>query len=268
MPAMTTVADLLVYLDRAAPFAGAAEWDAVGLQIGDPVSELNRAGVCHEVTREVVDHLMVEPGEVLVSYHSLLFEPTRTLLAGDTPEGISLALARLGVALIVVHTAFDVAEDGGADALATALGLDDVTPLSEPDEDARPLGRMGTSRTTVRELAARVSVELGVTARLADATRGGTRQPDTERQRVAVVPGSGSSFIEAAAAAGATVLVTGDVSHHRAQQARAVGLSLIDAGHIPTERPGLAKLVQLVEGALDVVDLTHLDPHPWEPIDG
>ncbi|MBT8201477.1 MAG: Nif3-like dinuclear metal center hexameric protein [Acidimicrobiia bacterium] len=265
---MMTVTDLLAYLDQSAPFAAAADWDAVGLQIGDPSAEITRAAVCHEVTRAVVEHLTAEPCEVLVSYHSLLFEPTRTLIAGETAEGLALDLARLGVALVVVHTAFDCAEGGVAEALASALELNDIRHLAQPgDERAVAIGRIGTSSDHVQQLGERASSVLSVRARVAVAA--GLHGADAGlEQRVAVVPGSGSGFIEAATAEGATVLVTGDVSHHRAQQALAQGLSLIDAGHIPTERPGMVKLVELVAGALDVVDLTHLDPHPWESTDG
>ena len=79
---------------------------------------------------------------------------------------------------------------------------------------------------------------------------------------------SGSSFVEEAARQGAGLLVTGDVSHHRAQRATELGLSVMDAGHIPTERPGLARLVRLVAEAGEVVDLTHLDPDPWTDPNG
>ncbi len=264
MPSMMTVADLLAYLDRSAPFAAAADWDAVGLQIGDPSAQITKAAVCHEVTRAVVEHVRAEPCDVLVSYHSLLFQPTRTLVAGESPEGLALDLARLGLALVVVHTAFDCAEGGVADALASALELRDIRHLTQPGEErAMPIGRIGTSPDSVQQLGKRASSVLGVRARVAHAAGSGDADAGQE-QRVAVVPGSGSGFIEAATAEGATILVTGDVSHHRAQQARAQGLALIDAGHIPTERPGMAKLVELVAGALDVVDLSHLDPHPWE----
>lgn len=85
-------------------------------------------------------------------------------------------------------------------------------------------------------------------------------------RRVAVVPGSGSSFIADAAAAAVDVLVTGDMSHHRTVDALDRGLAVVDPGHAPTERPGMARLAAFVtEAAADaeVVDLTHLDPTPW-----
>ena len=84
---------------------------------------------------------------------------------------------------------------------------------------------------------------------------------------VAVVPGSGSDFIDAAAATGAQVLVTGDVSHHGARKALDRGLSVLDPGHARTERPGVLALRNLVAAsAPDIVDLTGVDPSPWEMV--
>ncbi len=82
--------------------------------------------------------------------------------------------------------------------------------------------------------------------------------------RVAVVPGSGSDFIAAAVASGADVLVTGDVSHHALVSALDRGLGVVDPGHAPTERPGMAALVAaLAAPGVDIVDHTGIDPTPW-----
>lgn len=77
---------------------------------------------------------------------------------------------------------------------------------------------------------------------------------------MAVVPGSGSSYLKGAAAAGADVMVTGDVSHHRAVEAGDDGLAVIDPGHLATERPGVARLYAAVAAIFPgAVDLTTLD---------
>jgi dinuclear metal center YbgI/SA1388 family protein len=55
-------------------------------------------------------------------------------------------------------------------------------------------------------------------------------------RRVALVGGSGASFIPEAARAGAEVLVTGDVKHHDALLAQRLGLALVDPGHWASER--------------------------------
>jgi dinuclear metal center YbgI/SA1388 family protein len=134
------VADILAALAVRAPFERAADWDPVGLVLGDPAARVRRLAVCHEVTEGAVAALEADPVDLLVSYHPLLFHPTQRLVAGPTPEGRALRLARAGVALAVAHTNFDVSPGGTADALADALGLAEVEGFgSIPGSPARKL---------------------------------------------------------------------------------------------------------------------------------
>jgi len=59
---------------------------------------------------------------------------------------------------------------------------------------------------------------------------------------VAVGAGAGSDLIEPAARSGADVLVTGDVSYHRAQDALDLGLALVDVGHYNSEALAIRSL--------------------------
>ena len=137
LPALAqTVAELLAELARRAPFEKAADGDPVGLQLGDPERDLRRVAVCHEVTDPVLARLEAAPVDLLISYHPLLFRPAQRMVAGATPEGRALRLLRARIDLAVVHTAFDVAPGGAADALADALALKEVrgfAPLYGPD---------------------------------------------------------------------------------------------------------------------------------------
>jgi len=355
---------LLDALGQRAPREKAAAWDPVGLQLGDPSAACRRVGVCHEVTDAVVTAVEAAPVDLLVAYHPLLFRPTQSLLAGATPEGRAWRLARLGTGLAVVHTAFDVAAGGAADALAEALELVDVAgfaPLVGPDAiklatfvprdavdkvleavAAAGAGRVGNythcsfraegfgsfyagagtspvvgdrgelnlepevriefpapreaEHAVVAALVAAHPYEepaydvydrrgdAGLVGRigrvaagtslasLVECVRSALGNPPLRCagaasqtiHRVAVVPGSGGEFVNAASAGGADVLVTGDVAHHTARQALDRGLAVVDAGHAATERPGVARLLSWIE-ALDVetVSLLGLDPDPW-----
>lgn len=133
---MQSVSQLVDALGRRAPFAKAAGWDAVGLQLGDAADPVRRVAVCHEVTEEVVARVELEPVDLLLTYHPLLFRATQRLVAGPTPSGRALRLARTGTAVVAVHTNFDVVPGGSADALAEALGLGDArgfAPLHGPE---------------------------------------------------------------------------------------------------------------------------------------
>lgn len=133
MPTVRTVIDRLGVIT---PWGKAAGWDPVGLQVGDPDAVVERIAVCHDLTPAVLDAAIDRDVDLLVAYHPLLFDPVRRLVAGSGPAGTAFHAARHGVAVIVVHTAFDVAAGGTADALADALGLGDLRgfePLWGPD---------------------------------------------------------------------------------------------------------------------------------------
>lgn len=54
---------------------------------------------------------------------------------------------------------------------------------------------------------------------------------DQQVQKVAVIGGSGEKYIHQAKQRGADVLITGDLTFHTAQEAEAIGVAVIDAGH-------------------------------------
>ena len=73
-----------------------------------------------------------------------------------------------------------------------------------------------------------------------------TGDSQTVVRKVAVCGGSGASLIHLAVFSGVDVLLTGDIKYHEAQEAKALGLNLIDAGHYATEYPIVMKLAELL----------------------
>jgi dinuclear metal center YbgI/SA1388 family protein len=126
---MTTVANLLAWLEGFAPSRLAESWDNVGLLFGDPKAEITRVMTCLTVTPRSADEAISEGVGAIVSHHPILFKPTKSLRA-DRPETAFLwRLARAGVAILSPHTAFDNTIGGINDGLARRLGLVDVGPL-------------------------------------------------------------------------------------------------------------------------------------------
>ncbi|HSK06956.1 MAG TPA: Nif3-like dinuclear metal center hexameric protein [Acidimicrobiia bacterium] len=256
---MPTVAALVSALAERTRPESAASWDPVGLQLGDPAGRADSVAVCHEVTEKVVDAVESAPVDLIVTYHPLLLDPVNRIIGGRSPSARALRLLRAGVSLIVIHTDFDGAPGGTAEVLASTLHLHDVAPFGGDQVDGSPpVGRVGSFEQTLEALEKLVSDALGTTGLRVSGDR------SRIIERVAVVPGSGSGFIDQAASV-ADAIVTGDVSHHRVVQALDLGLSVIDPGHIATERPGISALVTMVADVVgdSVVDLTGLDPQTW-----
>ncbi|MBA4065507.1 MAG: Nif3-like dinuclear metal center hexameric protein [Isosphaera sp.] len=126
---MPAVADLVAHLDRFAPPATAADWDNVGLLLGDPADPADRVMTCLTLTPDVAAEAVAERANLVVTHHPVLFRAAKRLTAG-TPDGkVVLPLLRAGVAVYSPHTAFDNCPGGANDTLCRLLGVASPEPL-------------------------------------------------------------------------------------------------------------------------------------------
>jgi len=130
---MFTIANLLTALESLAPLSLAAEWDNVGLLLGDAAARVERVMTCLTVTPETVAEAIQERAELIVSHHPILFRATKALTT-NTPEGrMLLNLAQAGIAVYSPHTAYDNCAGGINEQLAHQLQLTDIGPLRSLD---------------------------------------------------------------------------------------------------------------------------------------
>ncbi len=128
---MPTVGDICAHLDRFAPPELAAEWDNVGLLLGDPTAEVQRLMACLTVTSEVVAEAIERGVQLIVTHHPILFRGAKRLSTSSPDGQIVWPLARAGVAVYSPHTAFDNTSGGINDIIARRLGLANVQPLRQ-----------------------------------------------------------------------------------------------------------------------------------------
>lgn len=258
------VGDIVAVMEELAPPAHAEEWDNIGLQVGSLRRQVEAVLVSLDVTHEVMEEAKERGAGLLVCHHPPIFRPMRRLLSDD-PLGSLLEEAVLsGVAVYAAHTNLDVSEEGVNVALAELLGLvDDHALLEIPS--AAGLLRVGDlpRPMELKDLASLCS------RRLENPAVRFTGDSHRTIGRVAVCAGSGAERADAALQAGAQVLVTGDVGYHRAMEAEAAGLAVIDAGHYHTERPVVPRLASLLadragKAGLDVeVHASTVRTCPW-----
>jgi dinuclear metal center YbgI/SA1388 family protein len=247
-----TVAEIVGIIAEVAPPATAAAWDNVGLQVGDAEAVVDTVLVTLDMTAAVVDEAIEVGAQLIVSHHPLIFDPLTSVLADDIAGGLVIRLLGAGVSLYAAHTNLDAAaEVGTAAALARLLDVRDTRPLLA--EDGVGLGALG-------ELADGLSLERFVALvheRLRPSRLTVVGECAGPIRTVALMPGSGGDAVRPAAAAGADVLVCGDLKHHDALDALALGLMVVDAGHYATELPVVGGIVRLLEercgGAANIV---------------
>ncbi|MGL6097388.1 MAG: Nif3-like dinuclear metal center hexameric protein [Fimbriiglobus sp.] len=134
---MPSVADVAAFLARFAPSALAADWDNVGLLLGDAAAPAERVITCLTVTPPVVAEAVAARVQLIVSHHPVLFRGAKKLTS-HTPDGrLLLPLLRAGIAVVSPHTAFDNCPGGINDGLAARLGLTEVRPLRPAKDGLR-----------------------------------------------------------------------------------------------------------------------------------
>jgi dinuclear metal center YbgI/SA1388 family protein len=181
------------------------------------------------------------PVNLIFAHHPLIFSPLKRVTKGD-PIGDMVRLAVThGIGLYSAHTNFDQVADGTADVLAQLLDLQDSEPLA-PTQDGVGYGRVGQlpQPMPLGDLLSLIQTQLAPPDLLYSPEASLTQRV----QRVAVLGGSGASFLKDVQRSGAQVYLTSDCKFHQFQEARDRGLVLVDAGHYATERPACDRLVQ------------------------
>ena len=133
---MLTVGAIAEYLGEVAPLSLAADWDNVGLLLGDAAAPVKKVMTCLTVTAESAAEAVADGAGLIVSHHPIFFRPSKRLTAATAEGRMLLSLARAGVAVYSPHTAFDNAPGGINDTIARRLELRAVTPLL-PQEGPR-----------------------------------------------------------------------------------------------------------------------------------
>lgn len=252
-----TIEELLGILDELAPRTEQLGWDNSGLLIGHRDREVRKIYLAVDATEEVIRHAREFGADVLLTHHPLIFTKLSRVSDEDFVGRRVLELAEAGIALIAMHTNFDI--HGMREAIDTKLGLhatgmvgDEAGPGDALAGSAGACGTLtgstGTCNIEVLDDEDRIGsiAELRKAVRLDDYAKfvrdafglEGVRvfgDGTTSIRRVAVCGGSGKSEIETAIRKGADLLVTGDIDHHSGLDALEQGLCIIDAGHYGLE---------------------------------
>lgn len=239
------VSELIQWFEAWANPAWQEKWDNCGWQVEPGILEQPaHILVCLTPTLSVMQEALTLqqqgiPVNLIFAHHPLIFFPLKSVQQGDAVgEMVQLAIVhRIGI--YSAHTNFDQVQDGTADVLAQLLRLKSVEPV-EPTQNGLGYGRVGTLEPSLplEALLERIQQTLNPPNLLVSPTAD-RQQPI---QRMAVLGGSGASYIGAVSQTGAQVYLTSDCKFHQFQESRDRSLILIDAGHYATERPACQRL--------------------------
>ena len=153
---MLRVGDILSGLLEWAPASLAWERDNIGLLIGSPDREVERALVCLDLTEAVAREAVERGAQCIVAHHPLIFHPLKSIRT-DTARGRLIELLlRERVSVIAMHTNADAARGGLNAELAALLGVERPRRLDPPKGMLRKLIVQITGGATVTDDVARL----------------------------------------------------------------------------------------------------------------
>jgi dinuclear metal center YbgI/SA1388 family protein len=222
----------------------AMKGDRLGLQVQSGRSEISSILTTLEVTDEVIAEAQNNGCDCIVTFHPLIFSPLVSLQDTDRVGRLCSQLIRNSIALIAVHTNFDAFPEGTSALLANELGLKiERVLVADEQYDGRGIGVVACCEPSIdyTEL-------LTIIRRVCTSPLRYSKGNNLSIKRIAIVGGSGTSFLENAIDSGADCFITADVKYHTFHDAKGK-IMLVDPGHYEMERfvpQGLASLLQQV----------------------
>ncbi|MFO0973095.1 MAG: Nif3-like dinuclear metal center hexameric protein [Phycisphaerae bacterium] len=129
--ATVDVARLCGALGRIAPLRLAADWDNVGLLVGDGGWRCGRALVTGDLTPAVLAEAVSARCDAVVAYHPPIFKAQKRMVPGDwNAEDVAAEALSRHIAVYAVHTAWDAAVGGANDAICDLVGVRERRPFS------------------------------------------------------------------------------------------------------------------------------------------
>ena len=248
---MTTVADILNFIETLAPRELKMDWDNVGLNCGSRTAPVAKILVALDPFEHVCQEAADWNADLLVTHHPLIFRPLPMVTDDAAITRGLMTLVRHNISHICAHTNLDCAPGGVNDALAAVLGLENISSLGAyggmlrcGDVQEQPLESfLGFVKETLR--------------------CDGLRYCDGGKpvRKIAVGGGGCADGLYDAICAGCDTYITSDIKYNNFWDAKEQGLNLIDAGHFHTENPVVAVLAEKLAAQFPEIQVKISETH-------
>lgn len=233
---------LIAFIDDTLNSGRIKDYCPNGLQV-EGKAQINTIVTGVTASLALLEQAVALNADAVLVHHGYFWKNEAMPVVGMKKRRLALLLQH-DINLLAYHLPLDIHSTLGNNAqLGKILGVQQVAPVLS----AEPVGVLQQGilpvATSLAELAKRLSQQLNREVLVEDAGIGPV-------QKVAWCTGGGQGYIEQAAAAGAQLFVTGEVSEQTIHVARELGIHFIAAGHHATERYGIKALGEYLAAEL------------------
>jgi dinuclear metal center YbgI/SA1388 family protein len=106
------IAEILRHLESLSPLSLQEQYDNSGLLLGNPGLEFQKALLCLDLTREVMDEAISNKCNLVISHHPFIFRGLKRLTQGQPETEIITLAIKNDIAVYAIHTNLDNTLDG------------------------------------------------------------------------------------------------------------------------------------------------------------
>lgn len=220
----------LEIIEKELPTASAMEGDKVGLQV-QVNNNVNSILVTLDLTDDVISESISHGIDTIVAFHPLIYRPLAEINQDERVGRLTTKLIQNNINLITVHTAFDAHANGTNKILADKLELEIEQHIVPDDKFSdKGMGVLGIYNESIpfTNFLERCSKVFKSPLKYC------TGKKDNV-SKVAIVGGSGSSFLRDVERLNPDVFVTADLTYHIFHAYKGK-IALVDPGHYEMEQ--------------------------------
>lgn len=242
---MVKLNQIIEAMEKIAPLYLKEDFDNVGLMVGDKTESVKRVLLALDCTLEVIEEAKKIKADLIITHHPLIFSRPKNITT-DTLQGKKIIeLIRNNINLYSSHTNLDSVEGGLNQTIVEMLGFKSNEILEKSKITSHKnagLGRMIRleEEMDLTDLINNIKSNLNInTLRVVDGKR--------KVKNIAVINGSGQSFLKQAVDEGADCIITGDTTYHFALDYKEMGVTIIDTGHFSSEWLVFLKTMEVIK---------------------
>ena len=223
--------DITNIIEKWSPLEHAETFDNVGLLVGNPNNNIDKALITIDATEDVIDEAINQNCNLVITFHPIIFSGIKQITEKTYVERVVEKAIKNDINIYAVHTNLDNNPKGVNYKIAERLSLKNTSLLLKKDNIEVGMGMIGDLNDELSE------IEFFEFLKLKMNVKHIKHSPllGKKIRKIAVLGGSGSFAIEEAICQKADCYVTSDLKYHDYFKAEKK-IILADIGHYESEQ--------------------------------